>query len=351
MLYSYDEILERMENKYFELTGHEAEECGDIGIRLKLLAGELYSLQSNFDWLKRQMLFTTATGEQLDMYAMQRGIKRIKGNKSSGELVVVLDNALDYEMEIPKGTICTTADGSLNFIIDEATKVLKGSVRTICRASAEHTGKKYNVSKNTITTMVTYFSAGMYIENGTAFTGGTDDETDEELRKRIEATYRNISNGANAAYYCSLAESVDGVQSAAVIESSSGDGSASIYVAGRGGLCDQESLSKVTKVIKDGKCIGHNIRVLNATTSLYNVSIKVSVKSGFDTQKVIADVENGIRNYFKSLRVGQGVILAEIGCIIMNTDGVENYVFNNMQDKSAAESVLIIIGSLDIGTM
>ena len=99
MAYSYDEILERMENKYFELTGHEAAECGDIGIRLRLLAGELYSLGSNMDWLKRQMYFTTATGEQLDMYAMQRGLKRIRGKKSSGELAIVLDTPLDYNQD------------------------------------------------------------------------------------------------------------------------------------------------------------------------------------------------------------------------------------------------------------
>ncbi len=351
MAYSYDEILERMENKYFELTGHEAEECGDIGIRLKLLAGELYSLESNFDWLKRQLLFTTATGEQLDMYAMQRGIKRIRGNKSSGELVIVLDTALDYEMEIPEGTVCTTADGGLNFIIDKATKVMKGSVRTVCHACAEHTGKKYNVAKNAITTMVTYFSAGMYIENGTAFTGGTDDETDEELRKRIEATYRNISNGANAAYYRRLAESVDGVQSSAVVESSTGEEGATIYVAGRGAVCSGSCISKVYKIIEEGRCIGHKIRVVNAGTALYNVDVGISVKPGYNSQEVTENVRNSIINYFNALNVGQGVILAEIGCTLMNTDGVENYVFNNMQDKSAAESVLIILGNLTVNTM
>ncbi len=350
MAYSYDEILERMENKYHELTGHEPAECGDIGIRLKLLAGELYSLNSNFEWLKKQMLFTTATGEQLDMYAMQRGIKRIQGSRAGGELSIVLDTPLDYDMDVPIGTLCTTSDGSLNYVIDEPATIKRGVVRTICHASAEHSGKKYNVPKNVITTMVTYYSVGMYIENGTSFSGGTDDETDEELRERIAESYRNVSNGANAAYYRELAQSVDGVQSCSIVESST-SGSATIFVAGRGDKCTRECLSEVAKRIESGRCLGQKVNVFNANVITYNVDVSIAVKSGYESEEVIENAKANIRSYFDSLYVGQGVILAGIGRALIDTDGVENYVFNNMQDKSAAESVIMVLGNLTVGSM
>ena len=199
--------------------------------------------------------------------------------------------------------------------------------------------------------MVTYFSVGMYIENGTSFKGGTDDESDEDLRKRIAASYRDISNGANAAYYRRLAESVDGVQSVAVIESTSGYAGASVFVAGRGAPCTSECLSEVSRVIKQGKCVGHRINVFNANTLRYDMNVKISVKSGYDGESVIENVKENITNYFKSLYVGQSVFLAEIGHAIMNADGVENYVFDSMQDKIAAESVLIIMGNLTVGNM
>ena len=351
MAYSYNEILERMENKYRELSGHEAAECGDIGIRLKLLAGELYSLGNNMDWLKRQMFFTTATGEQLDMYAMQRGIKRIRGNKASGELAIVLDTPLDYDMDVPKGTVCTTADGGLNFVIDETTTIKKGTARTICHACAEHSGKKYNVKRGYITTMVTYFSVGMYLENASVFSGGTDDESDDELRERIAESYKNISNGANTAYYKNLVESIDGVQSCAVIESKADNSVTSIYVAGRGGLCTSNCLSKVAEAIKTGKCMGETVNVLNAKTAAYNVSVKIEVKPGYVGDKVIESVEENIKNYFNSLRVAQKVILAEIGRVLMDTDGVENYTFSDMQDGNADESVLMVLGSMNVSIM
>ena len=89
MAYSYDEILERMSDKYYELTGEEAERMSDSGIKLKLLAGEIFSLGTNIDWLKRQMFVATATGEELDKHAAQRGLKRFRGKKANGSLLVL----------------------------------------------------------------------------------------------------------------------------------------------------------------------------------------------------------------------------------------------------------------------
>ncbi len=352
MAYSYDEILERMENKYLELTGHEASECGDIGIRLKILAGEIYSMGSNIDWLKRQMFFTTATGEQLDMFAAQRGLTRIRGNKARGDIIVSFDSPIDYEMVIPEGTVFTTPDGSLNYIVEKQVLISRGGERVICPAVAEHTGRKYNVNPGNITTVVTYFTVGMYIDNTSTFTGGTDDESDEHLRERIAASYRNISNGANAAYYRSIAENVEGVQSAAVIENSDSQvNSVSIAVGGRGNVCTDECLSAVKEAINAGRCAGHNVTVKNAELITYNLSFKIAVKAGHDSAQVTEKAKDSVRNYFNSLSVGQDVFLAEIGRILMNTDGVENYSFGNMQDKKATASGLIVLGAVTVSNM
>ena len=45
---------------------------------------------------------------------------------------------------------------------------------------------------------------------------GLTDQIDEELRARVLDSYINISNGANAAYYKSLALSVSGISSLVV---------------------------------------------------------------------------------------------------------------------------------------
>ena len=40
---SYEEILERMKNKFTELSGSNVNDDSDIGIRMKVLAGEIFS--------------------------------------------------------------------------------------------------------------------------------------------------------------------------------------------------------------------------------------------------------------------------------------------------------------------
>ena len=53
---TYESILSRMQDQFQELAGFPADDASDIGIRLKVLAGELFSACTNLDWLKRQVL-------------------------------------------------------------------------------------------------------------------------------------------------------------------------------------------------------------------------------------------------------------------------------------------------------
>lgn len=60
---SYEEILQRMEDAYEQESGHRAEDVSDTGLRLKVLAGELYRLRAQVAWLERQAFPQTASGE------------------------------------------------------------------------------------------------------------------------------------------------------------------------------------------------------------------------------------------------------------------------------------------------
>ena len=57
---TYEEILSRMQEKFAELAGYPADEASDIGIRLRVLAGEIYSLTASMNWLEQQLFAQTA---------------------------------------------------------------------------------------------------------------------------------------------------------------------------------------------------------------------------------------------------------------------------------------------------
>ena len=73
---TYEEILGRMQGTFEELAGYPADDASDIGIRLRVLAGEVYSLTAAMDWLEQQFFAQTAQDEQLDLRAQEHGIQR-----------------------------------------------------------------------------------------------------------------------------------------------------------------------------------------------------------------------------------------------------------------------------------
>ncbi len=348
MQYSYDEIVERMNNKFFELSGYDAERFSDIGIRIKLLAGEIFSLSSEIDWIKKQMFPNTASGKQLDLHAQQRGLERRKGNKAVGQIVFKLDTPLEYTITIPKGTICTTSDGTLNFVTIDDSVIMQGGTFAYVDCEAEQSGVRYNVPPKSITTIVTYFSVGITISNASSFTEGTDDESDEELRQRIIYSMRNIPNGANKEYYISLVKSVDGIQSAKVIGSSDEAGKISIYVGGRGCIPSEEAYRRAQIAVRDNKAIGVNTDIIKAQAAGVNVDVSISTENGYDFDTVQSNVKNAVTEFFNNLSVGEAVTLTALGDVIFHTDGVSNYVFNNMSDKEITLKQLAILSKISV---
>ena len=69
---TYEEILRRMEQVYLEQAGFVPQADSDLGIRLRVLAGEVYNLHSGILWLNREAFPQTATGERLEQDVYKR---------------------------------------------------------------------------------------------------------------------------------------------------------------------------------------------------------------------------------------------------------------------------------------
>ena len=107
---TFDEIYARMKAKYIEESGSEFLETSDIAIRLRVLAGEIYNAQTSLEWLKKQMFVNTASGENLDYLASERGLKRKEATKAKGEIMFMIPEAVDHKITIPKGAVVSTND-------------------------------------------------------------------------------------------------------------------------------------------------------------------------------------------------------------------------------------------------
>ena len=130
-MYSYDEILQKMVDKYKELSGFEVFEESDIMIRLRVLAGELFNSYNALEYVKRQMNVKTAESEYLDNHALQRGLSRKNGVKAKGEVTFSLSAIASRDIVIDKGTVVSTASADVKSFETDETVIIKDGTLSV----------------------------------------------------------------------------------------------------------------------------------------------------------------------------------------------------------------------------
>lgn len=348
---NYEEILERMKAKFTELSGSPVNDDSDLGIRMKVLAGEIFSLQSTIQWLKNQMFAQTATGDQLDYLALERGIYRKSAVSSTGTIKFMRDTALDYDLEIPTDTICSTNGiSSIRFKTTEPAILDAGKLSVTVPAQSEIGGTAQNTGLGTIKIMVTPPAGITSVTNEEPFVGGMDAESDEELRERLIDSYKNISNGANIGFYKSHALKYDSIYSASVIAKERGVGTVDIYVAAKGTVPSDEFVAKIQSEIDEIRELNVDVKVNKATMSEIPVAVELAIKNGFNFDEVKAQCAAKINEYFNSLKIGDPFLIAALGSAIYNVPGVENYYILSSvtTDRYMTTKQLAVKGSVQI---
>ncbi|MBQ1546191.1 MAG: baseplate J/gp47 family protein [Clostridia bacterium] len=317
-----------MKSKYRELTGTDPDKASDIGIRMAVLAGEIFSAQAEMNFLKNQMFPSTASGEYLDLHAEQRGLARKPGTKAVAEVDFYLTSLRNRDVEIPQGTIlAVSADTFLRFSTDHDVTITAGHLSGHATVTALEAGAKGNVTPMSINIIVTPQSVSMRVQNDFAAEHGTDEESDDALRKRIIDSYVNIPNGTNRAYYAAEALSVDGVSSVGVIPKQRGAGTVDVYVASADGTASEDLISAVSDKLQQAREVNVDVTVHALTIIPVDIYMRIAVKDGYEFSDVSSCCESAFREWFSTLSGGQSVYLSDIGEVAAHVDGVKNYTF------------------------
>lgn len=351
---TYDEILQRMKTAYKEKSGFDISEESDIGIRMRVLSGEIYKTAVNIEWLKNQMFPQTATGEQLDKHAQLRGITRKTATKSEGFVMFGINEAVDVNIRIPKGTVVATADASpvLFETLYDAT-IISGRLTAGADVICLESGAKGNVKQGKVCVMTMPPAGVDYVVNDEEFSGGTDDETDEQLRQRIIYSFNNISNGINSAFYTQQAMKTDGVYSVGVIGCNRGLGTVDVFLSGQGCSVTEDIVKRVQQDMNAQKDINTDVLVKAAIAKPVSVFLNMCVKEGYDFSEVKKTVVRALQKYVGSLGIGKGVYLVDLGDIIYHTEGVKRYDFilENCGDTEVPQSKYAFLDRVVIGEM
>lgn len=347
---TYDEIYERMKQKYEQESGAQFDEASDIAIRLRVLAGEIYNAQVNMEWLKNQMFVETATGERLDYLAKQRGIERKSAQKAQGEITFFISEPINHTIIIPKGSVAATAEEiPRRFVTTEDGELTEGNTLVSVDAEAEKAGNSGNAVIGEVTVAVDVPSEVEWVKNREAYVGGTDEESDEELRERIRDSYFRLPNGTNAAYYEQLALTVDGIAKTKAVGKARGLGTINVYVSGDGKEVVSTAVKNAQTLISSKRELNVDVKVINASLVDFDLDVTVYKREEFSDKEIREKCKTAFEEFIRLLGIGEKLYLSALGKALLDTGCILNYQFNvEMADTTIAESQCFKAGNVSV---
>lgn len=323
---TYQDFLAAMQQSFEEQTSVAADDASDIGIRFKALATQLALLAQEGEEQFRQLFPQTATGSYLELHCQLRGIERKTAQPAAGQLVFSRRQEADYAIEIPEGTVCAPpGDPSLRFVTTQSGVLPAGELSLSLPAQAQEGGKKYNLPSASVTLMILPPLGITDVTNPLPFSGGTDGEEDESLRQRLLKTYREISNGANAAYYRQLAMVFPEITSCAVLPRARGRGTVDVVLSSGGNAPGSEVMEQVETSLQSQREIGVDVAVKPVVPFPVDLSVEVEVRQGYSIQTVTDACRQAIAGYFSTLQIGEPLLPAALGARLFAVQGVGNY--------------------------
>ena len=303
------EILTAMTDRFRELTGAEADDASDLGIRMKVLAAQLELLYSYASELEARAFPETSFGGFLDRHAAQRGLQRKAATYAQGALQFSRATPAPQDIPLPAGLIAATdGEPSFRYRTTKDGVLPRGKAKVLIPAKAELAGRGGNAASGTVSVLITPASGIASVSNPSPFTGGVDAEEDESLRRRLLESYQEVSNGANAAYYHQAALEEEGITSALVLPRSSGTGTVEVVVTAGGTAPSQEVMDHLEKRFAAEKEISVDVTLTPAQPVTVPVSVEIETSARLEDVKT--QVEKALTQYLAGLGVGSSALLA-----------------------------------------
>lgn len=319
-----------------------------MAVRLYAVAAQIYALYVQADWVNRQCFPQSAEGEYLDKHAQLRGLERRAAVAAEGSIRFQTDSAAQADLTIPAGTVCMTA-GLIRFETTREVTLQAGQTQVDAPAAALEPGAAGNVAAGAIRAMAVAPVGISRCTNPEGFSGGLDQESDEELRERVLETFQRMPNGANAAFYEQGAMSFPQVAAAAVVSRPRGVGSVDVVVATASGTPDEGLLADLQAYFEQRREIAVDVQVRAPEVQNVDVTVQIQPATNRDGETVQQNVEQAIRSWFNGQRLGQNILRAKLSQLIYEVDGVENYALTvPAADVTVEQDVLPQLNSLSV---
>ena len=316
-------IYERMRGTFAERAGFTPNDGCDLMVRLYALAAEVQALLAQADWVLDQSFPQTAMGEYLDYHAQTRGITRLAAAKAAGTLRFSAPGAVAADYTIEQGSTAMTNSG-VRFETTEEATLKKGESYVDVPARAVEAGAAGNAIAGAVHIMAAYPVGVTQCSNPAAFAGGSDEEDDESLRRRVLESFKRLPNGANAAFYEQEAMRFANVAAAKAVGRARGIGTVDVYVSTHSGAPDDGLLGEIEAALAEKREIAVDVKVKAPEEKTVDVRAELAAQPGYSMEELADAARAVLEAYFTGERLGESVYTARLAGILYGTEGVEN---------------------------
>ena len=344
----WTEIYEQMRGTFAQRAGFVPSEGCDSAVRLYALAAELQSLLMQADWVLDQSFPQTAQGMYLDYHAETRALTRLPAAKATGVLRFSAPSAAVTDYEIDAGSVAMTS-GGVRFETTEKATLAKGKNYVDVPAIAVEAGANGNAIAGAIHLMSVYPVGITQCENPEAFSGGSDEESDEKLRERVLESYKRLPNGANAAFYEQEAMRFPTVASAKAVGRARGIGTVDVYVSTHAGAPEEKLLGEIAAALQKKREIAVDVAVKAPTERTIPVRAELTAEQGWTMQEITDAATAALQAYFTGERLGEAGYTAKLASILYGVEGVKNcHLLAPEADVSVSATELPVLGAVTL---
>lgn len=134
-----------------------------------------------------------------------------------------------------------------------------------------------------------------------------------------------MPNGANIAYYEREALAFNGVAAVNVLARKRGIGTVDVVISAPGGQPEEEDIQEVKEHLERQREIAVDVEVLPPVEQGVEVQVQIKAREGSTFAKIKDQVEQSLSAYFNGSLLGKAVLRAQLGKLVYEIPGVENY--------------------------
>ncbi|EQJ20777.1 baseplate J-like family protein [Clostridioides difficile P13] len=291
---------------------------------------ELAKFYIELSYLHKKAFIEDNFDDFLDKRVNEFGVYRKLGTEATGE--VTFEGKVGTV--IPNGTIISYNE--LLFVVIKDIIISTEVEQNTSPVQALEIGIRYNIPANTEFKLQDEVNGITKIYNDLAFQGGTEIETDEELKERFYKIQKNQATSGNKVHYEEWALEVEGVYNAKIYPRWDGAGTVKVLIFGvNNQAVDSEVIERCREHIETEMPIGATLTV--ATPSILDISISATIKLeiGYTIDFVKESFLESINSYL--INVNKEIIYTKVSAILASTEGLHD--FSNLLLNNKAENI------------